>query len=293
MAALGLTGLLIAGCTAGGAASQSAVANTESSQTVVPLETGLPADFTHDEAMRLFEYDRSLPMETRDEPVTTDGDAVLHPFSYLDAVGKRKRAILVLPTGAGPFGAAMFLPGGTSDRTEFLHDAVGLAGHGIASLLIDFPELYSAPATDQEAVREMIFEMREMSRLMDWLAVRPEVDAGRLGLMGVSYGACRAGTFAGVENGRLKIAILMSTPASYHLPYMAPFDPIRWVPYVSPGRLYIQEGTQDVWFTHDEAESLISAAKEPKQLVWYEAGHSLNAQADTDYLAWLVAALGK
>ena len=74
---------------------------------------------------------------------------------------------------------------------------------------------------------------------------------------------------------------------------MAPFDPIAWVPYVSPCALYIQEGTQDTWFDHADGESLIAAAREPKKLVWYDAGHGLNNQAYNDYMGWLIAALGK
>jgi dienelactone hydrolase len=242
--------------------------------------------------MRLFEYDRSLPLDFREERVTTDGGAALHYFSYRDMSGKREQAILVLPSGSGPFGAVMFLPGGLANRFEFLPDAVEFSKHGIASLLVDYPELYPVPVSDQEAVTEIIFEMREFRRLMDWLAARPEVDPDRLGLVGVSYGAVRAATFGGVEGGRLKITVLMSVAPSYDAPAMAPFDPITWAPHVSPCALYIQEGTQDSWFTHDEAESLIAAAREPKRLVWYEGGHGLNAQAYADYQTWLIAALG-
>jgi uncharacterized protein len=260
--------------------------------TAIPLSTELPASISHDDAMRLFEYDHSLPFAFRDDGVKTQDGAALHSFDYLDMAGKRKRAILVLPPGTGPFGAVTFLPGGISDRTEFQLDAIELAGHGVASLLIDPPELYAVPATDREAVSEMIFEMRELRRLVDWLASQPEVDPHRLGLVGVSYGAVRAATFAGVEGGRLKIAVLMSTPPSYKYAPMAPFDPIVWAPYVAPCALYIQEGTQDQWFTNDEAESLVAAAHEPKRLVWYEAGHGLNNQASTDFHSWLVAALG-
>ena len=262
------------------------------SATVVPLATKLPAQIMHDDAMRLFEYDRSLPLDIKEEPVERDSGAVIHSFSYRDMAGKRDLAFLVLPEGTGPFGAVMFLPGGLSGRGEFLSDAVSFSKHGIASLLIDYPELYPVPVTDREAVTETIFEMREFSRLFDWLAARPEVDPHRLGLVGVSYGAVRAATFAGVEGARLKIAVPMSVPARYGTAAMAPFDPIAWVPYVSPGALYIQEGTQDGWFTHDEAESLIAAAREPKRLVWYEANHGLNGQATADYMAWIVAALG-
>jgi uncharacterized protein len=68
---------------------------------------------------------------------------------------------------------------------------------------------------------------------------------------------------------------------------MAPFDPVVWVQYVAPAAYYVQEGTQGVWFTHDEAESLAAAAHEPKSLVWYESGHGLNQTAYNDRVGWL------
>ena len=288
--------LVLAACAADGCsghASGSAVAGSAAaSGTAIPLPTKLPAKLSYASAMRLFEYDHSLLFDYRAGRSTMDGVATLQEFSYLDMSGKRRLAILVLPPGTGPYGAALYLPGGASNRTEFTYDAVELAKHGIASLLVDYPELYPMPATDEEAVTEIIFEMREFSRLVDWLAARPEIDPHRLGLAGVSFGAVRAATFAGIESGKLKIAVLMSTPPSYNYPAMAPFDPIVWVPHVSPCALYIQEGTQDGWFTKAEAESLIAAAKEPKRLVWYNANHGLNAQAYNDYVGWMVAALG-
>jgi len=65
-----------------------------------------------------------------------------------------------------------------------------------------------------------------------------------------------------------------------------------WVPYVSPAALYVQEGSQDPWFTREEAEALIAAAREPKHLVWYEAGHNLDDQSYRDRLDWLAETLG-
>jgi uncharacterized protein len=261
--------------------------------TPIPLTTRLPVALTHDDAMRLFEYDHSLTFDIVGQPDTTAGGATIRPFSYLDETGKRAAATLILPPGAGPFGAVMFLPGALEGREEFQADAIQLAGHGVASLLIDSPELYAMPTTDREAVAEIAFEIRELRRLLDWLASQPRIDPARLGLFGFSFGAVRAATFAGVEAGRLKIAVLRSTPPSYNYPAMAPFDPIAWVPYASPCALYIQEGAQDSWFTHDQAESLAAAARDPKRLVWYDAGHGLNDQANVDYKAWMVAALGQ
>jgi hypothetical protein len=73
---------------------------------------------------------------------------------------------------------------------------------------------------------------------------------------------------------------------------MASFDPIVWVPYIAPASLFIQLGKQDTWFTDADGESLIAAATEPRQLVWYDAGHGLDSKAYDDRIAWLASLLG-
>lgn len=219
------------------------------------------------------------------------GGATVHDITYLEASGSRTQAFLVVPHGQGPFGGVMYLHGAGGSSGEFLQEGVDIANHGLVSLLITAPEWDAVPATENEAVNEIVFEMRELRRSLDLLASRPEVNPARLGFVGYSFGAIRGGTFAGIEGGRLKIAVLASTPQSYNLDYMAPFDPIAWAPYVSPAALYVQEGTQDSWFTHDAADSLIVAAREPKKLVWYEANHGLNQQAYDDRIGWLEGAL--
>jgi dienelactone hydrolase len=264
----------------------------EPAATVVPLPTALPAAIPYDDAMRLFEYDRSLPYAVKELRVTDEAGAKVEQFTYSLASGTRTLAYFVFPRGSGPFGAVMFLPGGQRGPEEFMDEALDLASHGIASLLIKEPELNPMPLTDADAVTSIIFEMRELRRALDLLASRPEVDPQRLGVVGVSFGAVRAGTFAGIEGRRLRIAVLASTPASYDYAPMAPFDPVVWAPHVSPAALYVQEGTQDTWFSHDEAESLIAAAREPKKLVWYPADHGLNGDAYNDRQGWLIAALG-
>jgi pimeloyl-ACP methyl ester carboxylesterase len=274
----------------GAAGSASNTASVEPA--VIPLPTELPAALGHDDAMRLFEYDRSRPFDVVEKSVRSQADVTIHDITYAQAAGSRVQAYLVVPSGAGPFGGVMYLHGAFGGSSDFLDEAVDLAGHGLVSLLINQPELMSNPSTHAEAVTEIVFEMRELRRSLDLLASQPEVDPTRLGFAGFSFGAIRGGTFAGIEGARLKIAVLASTPPSYKLSYMAPFDPIVWAPYVAPAALYVQEGLQDTWFTHDEAESLVAAARTPKKLAWYDAGHLLNTTAGADREAWLEEALG-
>lgn len=267
--------------------------STSPSPTTVPIPTQLGTDISYAEAMRLFEYDHSRPLDVREDAVNHEDGAALHAISYVMDNGRRAQAYLVLPDGGGRFGAILWFPGGTSTKGEFRDWALYLARtHGIASLLIDYPELYSIPADDQQAVNNLIFETRELSRLVDWLAGRPEIDPSRLGMYGLSYGAVRATIFAGVQGGRFKIAIVNSGPPRWGNPEMSAFDPITWAPHIAPCAFYLLEGTRDGWYTRADGEAFIAAAKAPKRLVWYDANHGLNQQADDDATGWLADALG-
>jgi dienelactone hydrolase len=309
---LGLGLVVLAGCAAGSATVARSSASAPSGSTasagstaqaswtpwpagsvaVIPIPTALPSEITYDQAIRLFQYDRSRPFDIRETAADAVDGATVHDITYVGAAGTRYQANLVLPAGRGPFGGVMYLHGAGGSSSDFLSEATALAGRGVASLLITQPEAQQLPGDGNAAVTEIVYEMREMSRAMDLLASRPEVDPSRLGFVGFSFGAVRGATFAGFQGGRLKIAVLASTPPSYDTPAMASFDPIAWVSHVSPAALYIQEGKLDTWFTHDEAEALIGAAREPKRLVWYDANHGLDGSAYDDRLAWLGDALG-
>ena len=291
--ALGVMLISIAAlCGCSSSSSSPARGNPSSSPTVISLPTQLPDEISHAQAMALFNYDHSRPFDVQERSVTTRSGALVHDISYLGIAGKRSQADLVTPIGKGPFGAVMYLHGAFSSSSEFLDEACDLANRGVASLLITQPEMDPQPTTDSAAINEIVYEMRDMQHSLDLLAAQPSVDPHRLGFAGFSFGAVRGATFAGIESGRLRVAILMSTPPSYDAPAMASFDPIVWVPYIAPASLFIQLGKQDTWFTDADGESLIAAAKEPRQLVWYDAGHGLDSKAYDDRIAWLASLLG-
>ncbi len=284
--ALGL--LLVAG---GCASPPSGTPSPAASRPIVSLPTALPEQISYAEALELFQGGRDGPFDLVERSVSQEETAAVHDVTYAGLYGHRYQANLVIPRGAGPFGAAIYLHGAGGSSTDFLPEALELARGGVAALLITQPELLTAPDPAQ-AASELVYEIREMDRALALLASRPEIDPDRLGFAGFSFGAVRGATFAGFESGRLRVAILASLPPRYGTPAMAAWDPIAWVPHVSPARLYVQEGTQDTWFSHEEAESLIAAARQPKELHWYESGHSLNEQSYRDRLTWLVSALG-
>jgi len=68
-------------------------------------------------------------------------------------------------------------------------------------------------------------------------------------------------------------------------------DPVRWVGRATRAATLIQNGTRDSLTPRPDVLALYTAARKPKELRWYPAGHDLNAAA-TEYLAqWLLRRL--
>jgi fermentation-respiration switch protein FrsA (DUF1100 family) len=73
---------------------------------------------------------------------------------------------------------------------------------------------------------------------------------------------------------------------------MAPIEPIRFIAHASPTPLLLQSGRLDELVPVADAELLHTAARDPKTIRWYDAGHGLNQQANFDRLDWLHEKIG-
>jgi fermentation-respiration switch protein FrsA (DUF1100 family) len=51
--------------------------------------------------------------------------------------------------------------------------------------------------------------------------------------------------------------------------------------------LFFQDGLHDEVAPRGSLVALYQAASQPKRIRWYDAGHTLNAKAVDDQLAWL------
>ena len=72
---------------------------------------------------------------------------------------------------------------------------------------------------------------------------------------------------------------------------MTRVEPIRFVAHANTP-LLLQNGRFDEFIPGYEAEELHAAAPQPKTILWYAAGHSLNQQAVTGRLNWLREKIG-
>ena len=72
---------------------------------------------------------------------------------------------------------------------------------------------------------------------------------------------------------------------------LAPYDPVRHLPNVSAGAVFLQFAAKDPYVPADAARMLIEAVKAPKESKVYDCGHEMNREAMDDRVAWLVRSL--
>lgn len=184
-------------------ASKTPLPNATASSTAVPPTPIIPSFFASvEELIPIFDYDQAASLE-----IDLDLDSIqVSDISYASPLGGRVTGYLVSPAGNGPFAGLIFMHGAGGSRSQFLPEAVTLARMGAVSLLIDGlpsrPEPWQREGTlsDLEAYRSIhIQTIMDLRGGVGLLISRPEVDAGRIGFVGHSYGAILGGVLAGME----------------------------------------------------------------------------------------------
>jgi len=176
------------------------------------------------EASRVYDArfpDPGSPLDRRDLSSSERSGAVLVELTYAGDPGTGPvRATLVRPGGEGKPGPGILWvhwlgEPATSNRTEFLEEAVALAQAGATSLLVDAlwstPKWYERRAIDRDP-DDLSAQVVSLRRGLDLLALERTVDPDRLGLVGHDFGGM-TGILAGAADGR---------PRSYVLLAMAP-----------------------------------------------------------------------
>ncbi len=101
----------------------------------------------------------------------------------------------------------VLLHGSSSDRRSVLVEARALARAGFGVLLFDWP----GHGESQGSIQMGAAERFALKAALDWLTRRPEVDASRIGALGVSMGGYILAQVA-ADDARVKAAILVSAP---------------------------------------------------------------------------------
>jgi len=129
-------------------------------------------------------------------------EVVRIPFEGREIIG-----YLRLPRNAsGPVPLVIAINGLDSRKEDLSESFAALLPYGIGLLAVDGPGTGQAPIKVSENADQML------SRVIDYVQSRPEVDKSRLAVHGVSWGAYWATKLAIVERSRLKGATAQSPP---------------------------------------------------------------------------------
>lgn len=258
-----------------------------------------------------FDYDRSRPFGIEIVNTEHSGPAEIRDITFVDAEGRRTAAYLVSPHKAGTGPGVLFVhwyePESTdSNRSQFLPQAVELAGSGATSLLIETmwsDSKWFRTRKRDEDYENSIRQVKELRRALDLLFAQRTVDRRRIAYVGHDFGAMYGAVLAGVED-RVHAWALQAGTTSFSLWYLlgtklepsekqavidklAPLDPVLYIGKAPPAAVLFQFGRKDPYVPEARAQEFFDAAKEPKEILWYDAGHPLNDAAVRDRQAWL------
>lgn len=274
------------------------------------------------ETLRLFDYDAKAPLDVQVVSTEKKGTVTVQEITYASPRGGRVPATLMVPDGPGPFAGILLMHGMPGTRAGMLPEAEVLAKRGAVTLAIDAPVSRSGNSDprgmihfteqDRDQQIQLIVDWR---RGVDLLLSRKDVDSKRLAYLGISYGGAMGGLLAGVEKRVKAYALVVGDgglvshftgaddgpgplsrlPAGGRerwLAAMEPIEPLRFVGRAAPAHLLFQNGRQDQLVPPADAEVYQKAGSEPKKILWYDAGHALNAQAIRDRHLWLAQEVG-
>ena len=262
----------------------------------------------------LFSYDTTAPLALQEVGRVTRSGAVIRDVTFL-GVQEPVNAYVVSPSGgAGPHAGILFVhwlgKPATTNRTEFLDEAVALAARGVVSVLVDAmwtkQGWYQARVPEQDfadSVRQVV----ELRRALDVLVAQSGVDPQRLAVVGHDFGAMY-GAMAGAADHRPKTYVLIAGTPRFsdwvafgpkpkdleaYRRQMAAIDPVTLLPRLAPASVFLQFGSKDSYIPPERALEFYAVAAPRKQSATYEAPHEMSVPAATaDRRVWLERELG-
>ena len=239
--------------------------------------------------------------------------AIVRQLTYAQLDGSRNAGTLVTAPASNRSRrpAILFLhwyspPSPTSNRTQFLPDAVDLAASGVTSLLVDTPWSVERWFATRDSAKDYEFTIqmtRDVRRALDVLLAEPGVDPTRVAVVGHDFGAMW-GALAVAGDPRVTHFVYIAGTRSFTDWYLftpkregaekdafgarlAPLDPINYLAKLASRPVLLQFGTKDRFVTNEAATAMADAVSGPKTVKTYEFEHELTYQARLDRIAWL------
>jgi pimeloyl-ACP methyl ester carboxylesterase len=219
--------------------------------------------------------------------------------TYRNARGATVRALLFGVAAGGAHPALVFLHDVGSNGAEWVDEARQLATAGVVVLAPEWTLGQGYPSDDAELWRCAVDDVR---RSLDVLAARGDVDPGRLGYLGVGFGAS-VGAIVATLDDRVRALVLIEPEGD---PRAGSYSSLRWrwgierPDALSPSRrlgvtqahppLLLQFGSLERNLSDEDIVMWTAAVTERDELRWYAT--SRGPDAVRDRIAFLLPRLG-
>jgi dienelactone hydrolase len=207
--------------------------------------------------------------------------------------------------GKHPAVIVLHILGGDFELSRLFCNA--LAQHGCCALFVKMP--YYGPRRDPESAQRMISldpqqtvagmtqAVLDIRRATAWLGERPEIDADRLGIFGISLGGITSGLAATAEPRLTSVCLLLAGGDVARVAWDSPgmqkvrekyignggtresfleglreVDPVTYAPLARGKRILMLNAAQDEVVPRACTESLWNALGQP-EIHWYPGGH--------------------
>lgn len=264
----------------------------------------------------LFDDDHGAPLEVRELGYERlDGGTEIRDITFSPAPGREPvKAYIVEPVARTPCAGILWLhwlgEPETTNRTQFLAEAIRLAPRGVVSLLVD--AMWAAPDWYANRVPEKDFEgsLRQVIailRAMDVLISQPRVDRARVGVVGHDYGGMYGMIASGVAP-RAKAYVFIATASSLndwaffarqpvskaaYLRQNADLELTDYARRIKNAATLLQFAKSDAYVSRSDTAVLLAAFNEPKERRFYDADHAMTpAVVSEERDAWLIDHLG-
>jgi fermentation-respiration switch protein FrsA (DUF1100 family) len=260
------------------------------------------------------DYDARRPVDVQPLSPADRQGVVVRQITYAQLDGSRNAATLVAPAAASssPHPAILYLhwyepPKPSSNRTEFLAEAIEMASLGTTSLLIDTPWRAEEWFPSRDSSKDYEFSIQQakaVRRALDVLLAQGGIDPARVAIVGHDFGAMY-GALAAAADSRVTHLVYMAGTGSLSdwflfqpkregaerdafIARLRPLDPEQALARVPPRPVLLQFGTKDRFVSSDSAKAQADAVKGPKTVKVYEgAEHELTYAAARDRVAWI------
>ena len=259
-----------------------------------------------------YSYDKT-PLDAKVESVQQAEDGSVEKVSFDAAYGgERVTAYLFLPKGASPpFQVVVYFPDAAAVHMRssaegvplFLPDFDFIIKSGRAVLFPIYKGTFERgsglkpiywPNTSSTYRDNVIFWSKDLSRSIDYLETRQDIDRNALAYEGESWGAAMGGLFPAVET-RFKALILLS-PGFFLQDRLPEADQLNFAPHVKAPVLMLNGRYDFLWppkISQEPMFRLLGTPPKQKRRVVYDTGHDVpRAEMIKESLIWLDKYLG-